>query len=64
VTAPEVPGVTGAHIGTLEVPHENLYKVGLVMDATGRKMLQPSSRWVGQEQREITNDEAVVVRAT
>jgi hypothetical protein len=38
-TAPEVPGVTRADIGTLEVPHENLHEVSLVVDATGRKML-------------------------
>jgi hypothetical protein len=42
--APKVPGVTRVHIGTLEVPHENLYEVSLVMDATGQKMLQPGSR--------------------
>jgi hypothetical protein len=41
--APEVPGVTRADIGTLEVLHENLYEVGPVVDAMGRKMLQPGS---------------------
>jgi hypothetical protein len=39
VVAPEVPGVTRADIGTLEIPHENLYEVSLVVDVSGRKVL-------------------------
>jgi hypothetical protein len=39
MAAPEVLGVTRAHIGILKVPHKNLYEVSLVVDATGRKML-------------------------
>jgi hypothetical protein len=42
--APEVPRVTRVNIGTLEVPHENIYEVGPVVDAMGQKMLQPGSR--------------------
>jgi hypothetical protein len=42
--APEVLGVTRADIGTLEVPHENLHEVSLVVDAMGRKMLHLDSR--------------------
>jgi hypothetical protein len=37
--APEVPRVARAHVGALEVPHENLYEVSLVVDASGRKVL-------------------------
>jgi hypothetical protein len=38
VVAPEIPRVTRAYISTLEVPLENLYEVGPVVDATGQKM--------------------------
>jgi hypothetical protein len=40
--APKVSGVARVHIGALEVPHENQYEVSPVVDATGRKVLQPS----------------------
>jgi hypothetical protein len=36
----EVPRVARAHIGALEVPYENLYKVSPVVDASGRKVLK------------------------
>jgi hypothetical protein len=36
---PKVLGVARAHIGALEVPHENLHEVSLVVDAVGREML-------------------------
>jgi hypothetical protein len=36
--APEVLGVTRAHIGALEVPHENLYEVGPVVDVMGQEV--------------------------
>jgi hypothetical protein len=39
VKAPEVLGVTRVDIGTLEVPHQNLHEVGLVVDATGQEVL-------------------------
>jgi hypothetical protein len=42
-TAPEILGITRADIGTLEVSHENLYKVSPVVDASRREMFQPSS---------------------
>jgi hypothetical protein len=44
VAAPEVLGIARVHVGALEVPHENLYEVGLVVDATGWEVLQPGSR--------------------
>jgi hypothetical protein len=39
MAAHEVPGVAREYIGALEVPHENLYEVGLVVDATGQEVL-------------------------
>jgi hypothetical protein len=36
--APEIPGITKADIGALEVPHENLHNVSPVVDASGRVM--------------------------
>jgi hypothetical protein len=42
--APEVLGVTRANISALEVPHENLHEVSLVVDATSQKVFQPGSR--------------------
>jgi hypothetical protein len=52
VAAPEVLGITRADISELEVPHENLHEVSPVVDA------------MGQEQREIANDETIVVYTT
>jgi hypothetical protein len=64
VAAPKVLGIARAHVGALEVPHENLYEVGPVVDATGWEVLQPGSHRVSQEQRDIMDDEAVIVHAT
>jgi hypothetical protein len=43
VAAPKVLGVARAHIGALEVPHENLHEVSLVVDVAGQEVFQPSS---------------------
>jgi hypothetical protein len=36
--APKVLGISRADISAQEVPHENLHKVSLVVDASGQKM--------------------------
>jgi hypothetical protein len=40
VIASEVPRVARAHVGALEVPHENLHEGSPVVDTTGQDVLQ------------------------
>ena len=52
------------HVCALEVPNEDPNQVTPVVDLRGRKVLEPGSRRVRQEQGEIADDEQVIVRAT
>jgi hypothetical protein len=62
--ASEIPGVPRAHVRALEVASEGLDQVVLVGDQPRRKMLQPGSSGVGEEQGEVADDEVVIVRST
>jgi hypothetical protein len=46
LTTPEVPRITGAHVGSLEVPFEHLHQVTLVMDLSRWEVLEPRSSGV------------------
>jgi hypothetical protein len=48
---PQVPGVLRAHVLALEVPHERAHQVILVVDLTGRQMLEPCPSRVREVQR-------------
>ena len=63
-TALKIPGIPRAHVCALEVPDEDPNQVAPVVDLRGREMLEPGSCRVRQEQREIADDEQVIVRAT
>ena len=63
-TALKVPGVSRAHVCALEIPDEDPNQVTPVVDLRGRKVLEPGSHRVRQEQGEIADDEQVIVRAT
>jgi hypothetical protein len=59
----EVPGVPRVHVCALEVSHKDLDQVGPVMNPPRWKVLQPSPYRIGQEQRQVTNDEQVIIYA-
>jgi hypothetical protein len=52
------------HVCSLEVVGEGFDQVVPVGDLRRRQMLQPGSGGVGEEQGEVTDDEAVIVRST
>jgi hypothetical protein len=63
-TAPEVPGVSRAHVRALEIASEGLDQVVPVGDLPRRHVLQPGASGVGEEQGEVADDEVVIVRST
>jgi hypothetical protein len=62
--ASEILGVPRAHVRALEVADEGLDQVVPVGDLPRRQMLQLGSSGVGEEQREVADDEVVIVRST
>jgi hypothetical protein len=46
LTTPEVPRVTGAHVGPLEVPFEHSHQVTPVVDLSRWEVLEPHSSGV------------------
>ena len=60
---PEVPGISGARVGALEVPHEDVLQVGLAPDLSGREVLQPGSSRVGKVEGEVTDHEVIIVHS-
>ena len=64
LAAPEVLGVSRAHVCALEVPDEDPDQVGPVMDHALREVLEPCPSRIGQMQREVADDEQVLVRST
>jgi hypothetical protein len=62
--ASEIPGVSRAHICALEIAGEGLDQVVPVGDLPRRQVFQPGASGVGKEQREVADDEVVIVRST
>ena len=62
-TTLEVPGVPRVHVCALEISNEVLYQVTPVVDLRGREVFEPGSHQVRQEQREVAEDEQVIVHA-
>ena len=60
----EIPRVPRMHVRALEVSHENLDQISLVMDLVGRKMFEPGACIVCEMQRKVANDDCVIIRAT
>jgi hypothetical protein len=60
-TTLEVLGVARVHVSALEIPHKNFLEVVPVIDATGWKVIQPSSHRVSQELGKIADDEAIII---
>jgi hypothetical protein len=58
-TRAQVPGVPRAHVRALEVAHERVDQVVPVVDLTGRQVLEPCPRRVGEVQGEVVNNSLV-----
>lgn len=61
LVAPEVPGVTRAHVCALKVSLEDPNQVVLVMDLCRWKVLELGLGGVGWEQEQVANDEFVII---
>ena len=58
----QILGVLRAHVGSLEVFHKDLLQVRLALNPVGRKVLQPCSCRIGQEQGEVVDNEVITIR--
>ena len=56
----EVPGVPRAHVRALEVAHEDVDQVGLVVDLIRRQVLEPRSCGVSKMKRKVTDDDRIL----
>ena len=59
----EVSGVPKAHVGALEIAHEDLDQVGPVVDLVRRQVLEPRSCGVSKVKRKVADDDRVLRRA-
>ena len=60
----EIPWVLRTLVRALEVPHEDLFQVRPTFDSVGRKVFQPWSRRIGQEQWKVADNEIVIICST
>ena len=58
----EVPGVPRAHVRALEVAHEDLDKVGPVVDLVRGQVLEPRSCGISKVKGKVADDDHVVRR--
>ena len=59
----ENPWVPRMHVCALEVSHEDLFLVHPTLDSDGRKVFQPRSRRISQEQWKVANNEIIIIRS-
>ena len=60
----EIPWVPWMRVCAQEVSHEDLFQVRPTLDFVGRKVFQPRSRRIGQEQWKVADNEIVIIRST
>ena len=60
----EIPWVPMALVCALEISHEDLFQVRPTLDSVGRKVFQPCSRRIGQEQWKVADNEIVIICST
>ena len=60
----EIPWVPRTLVCALEVSHEDLFQVRPTLDFVGRKVFQPCSRRISQEQWKVADKEIITIRAT
>ena len=64
MVALEVPGVPRADIRPLEVPDEDPLEVRPITDAVAWEEFEPSSNMFHYVDREVLNDEVVIIHST
>ena len=60
----KIPWVPRTRVCALKVSHEDLFQVRPTLDSVGRKVFQPCSRRIGQEQWKVADNEIVIIRST
>ena len=60
----EIPWVPRMLVCALEVSYKDLFQVRPTLDSVGRKVFQPCSRQIGQEQWKVADNEIVIIRST
>ena len=60
----EVPWVSRVLVCALEVSHEDLLQVRPTLDYVGRKVFQPGSCRIGQEQWKVADNEVIIICTT
>ena len=60
----EVPWVSRVLVCALEVSHEDLLQVRPTLDSIGRKVFQPGSCGIGQEQWKVADNEVIIIHTT
>ena len=63
-TVLEILWVPRALVHDLEVLHEDLFQVRPTLDSIGRKVFQPCSRRIGQEQWKVADNEIIIICST
>ena len=63
-TVLEIPWVPRVLVCALEVSHKDLLQVCPTLDYVGRKVFQPCSCRIGQEQLKVADNEIIIIRTT
>ena len=60
----EIPWVPRMLVHALEVSHKDLFQVRPTLDSVGRKVFQPCSRRIGQEQLKVADNKIIIIHST
>ena len=60
----EIPWVPRAVVHALEIPHKDPFQVHPTLNSVGRKVFQPCSRRIGQEQWKVADNEIIIICST
>ena len=60
----EILGISRAHVGALKVPYEDALEVCPKVDAVRGEMLEPCSGAFREVERQVLDDEEVIIRST
>ena len=60
----EIQWVPRTLVCALEIPHEDLFQVLPTLDSVGRKVFQPCSRRIIQEQWKVADNEIIIICST
>ena len=60
----EILGVPKTCVCALKVPHEDLFQVHPTLDPVGRKVFQPCSCRIDQEQWKVADNEIIIICST